>query len=148
MSGGDVVVDDHLLLRILLGDEPPELRPRGGRIATTGLWYHRLCRALAGSRVTGALSRLLGGQQALGERAVRSVITLPDEIDLMSLRALAWPMAQLVDDGARLNLLSLEALAAAIDLDAVLCLSTVDENPPLMGAAGVVGVPTRLIRSP
>ncbi|MGH3470562.1 MAG: type II toxin-antitoxin system PemK/MazF family toxin, partial [Nocardioidaceae bacterium] len=32
------VVDDHLLLRILLDDEPQELRPSGGRVFTTGLW--------------------------------------------------------------------------------------------------------------
>ncbi|MGH9185177.1 MAG: hypothetical protein ACRD0U_05080, partial [Acidimicrobiales bacterium] len=60
MSTRAVVIDDHILLRILLGDEPPDLRPRGAAIFTTGLWYHRLCRALADQTVAGAMSRSLG----------------------------------------------------------------------------------------
>ena len=60
---------------------------------------------------------------------------LPDSIDLVSLRELAWPMARLVDDGVRLNLMSLEALAAAEYLAAELCLAVADENPPLLAAA-------------
>jgi hypothetical protein len=56
----DVVVDDHLLLLVLLGDEPADLRPPGTRIFTTGLWYHRLCRAVAQDAVAGAVTRMLG----------------------------------------------------------------------------------------
>ncbi|MDE0133656.1 MAG: hypothetical protein OXM54_02345 [Acidimicrobiaceae bacterium] len=51
----DVLVDDHILLKLLLGEEPRELRPRGGIVATTGLWYHRLCRALADQAVVGSM---------------------------------------------------------------------------------------------
>ena len=43
----DVIVDDHLLLQILLNEEPPNFRVPGARIFTTGLWYHRLCRAVS-----------------------------------------------------------------------------------------------------
>lgn len=109
-----VLVDDHILLRVLLGDEPTELRPPGTAIATTGLWYHRLCRALADRAVVGSLSRRLGavGQQ-VASGALASVVELPEEVELVSLRSLGWPMAELVHTGARLNLLSLEALAAA-----------------------------------
>jgi hypothetical protein len=73
------------------------------------------------------------------------VIELPDTIGLISLRALGWPMAQLVSSGVRLNLMSLEALAAAERLDAELCLAAADENPPLCDAAAMRGVPVRII---
>jgi len=56
----DVVIDDHVLLDILLNEEPPDLRRPGGQVFTTGLWYHRLCRELGNHAVTGSLSRSLG----------------------------------------------------------------------------------------
>lgn len=143
---GAVVIDDHLLLRILLGDEPAELRPRGGTISTTGLWYHRLCRALADQTVTGAMSRSLGhveAQTAAG--AVRAIIELPESIGLTSLRSLSWPMASLISSGVRLNLMSLEALAAAEHLGAEICLAAADHNPALHDAAKQRGVPLRLV---
>jgi len=141
-----LVVDDHLLLRMLLEDEPATLRPDGARVVTTGLWYHRLCRAVGNPRVGGALSRRVGrASPSVGAAAVRSATALPDTVGLLSLRELAWPMARLLDDGVRLNLLSLEALAAAEHLDAELCLANVDENPQLLAAARGRGRPTRLI---
>jgi hypothetical protein len=146
LSERTVVVDDHLLLRMLLDDEPTTLRPGGARVLTTGLWYHRLCRALSNPAVEGALSRRIGcANPWVGAAAVRAVTALPDTVGLLSLRDLAWPMARLRDDGVRLNLLSLEALAAAEHLDAELCLAAVDANPPLLAAAGGRGTPTRLI---
>jgi len=141
-----VVVDDHLLLRVLLGDEPSQLRPRGGRLITTGLWYHRLARALANPTVTGALSRSLGGVDGqLAAAAITAVIDLPETVGLASLRTLAWPMARLLADGARLNLMSLEALAAAHHHGAAICLDPSDTNIPLVAAAQDRGVEVRLV---
>jgi hypothetical protein len=141
-----VVVDDHLLLRMLVDDEPTMLRPNGARVLTTGLWYHRLCRAVSSLAVGGALSRRIGrAAPSVGAAAVRAVTALPDTVGLLSLRELAWPMARLLDDGVRLSLLSLEALAAAEHLEAELCLATVDENPQLLAAARDRGIPTQLI---
>jgi hypothetical protein len=146
LSERTVVVDDHLLLRMLLDDEPTTLRPGGARVLTTGLWYHRLCRAVSNPTVAGALSRRIGrADPSVGAAAVRAVTALPDTVGLLSLRELAWPMARLLDDGVRLNLLSLEALAVAEHLDAELCLAAVDENPQLLAAARGRGTPTRLI---
>jgi hypothetical protein len=54
-------------------------------------------------------------------------------------------MARLLDDGVRLNLLSLEALAAAEQMNAELCLAAVDENPQLLAATHARGTPTKLI---
>jgi hypothetical protein len=141
-----LIIDDHLLLRILLGDEPIELRPDGGRVFTTGLWYHRLCRSLGDRSVTGAFSRALGGAHpVVAATAIEGVTRLPDSIELLSLRELAWPMARLVNDGVRLNLMSLEALAAAQHLGAELCLAIADENPPLLAAAEARTTTVRLI---
>jgi hypothetical protein len=146
VSHPTVVVDDHLLLRILLDDEPADLRPGGARVFTTGLWYHRLCRALGSPRVTGPLSGRLGpATPSMAEAAVGAVTTLPETVGLVPLRDLAWPMARLVNTGMRLNLLSLEAAAAAEHLGAELCLAAADENPPLLAAASDRGIPARLV---
>ena len=142
----DVVVDDHLLLQILLDEEPRELRAPGARIFTTGLWYHRLCRAVSGRAVTGAMSKRLGrADPRLAAAAVRAITTLPETVGLISLRDLSWPMAQLLEEGVRLNLLSLEALAAAERRRCELCLAAADENPQLLAAAAARGVPARLV---
>ena len=142
----DVIVDDHLLLQILLNEEPPNFRVPGTRIFTTGLWYHRLCRAVSIPEVTGAMSRRLGRvDPVVAASAARAITTLPETVGLMSLRELAWPMAQLLQDGVRLNLMSLEALAAAESQRAELCLATADENPQLLDAAASRGTPARLV---
>lgn len=141
-----VLVDDHLLLRVLLGDEPPDLRPPGTAIATTGLWYHRLCRALRGHDVVGSMSRRLG---AVGDdvaaRVLASVIELPETVELVSLRTLGWGMAELIHGGARLNLLSLEALTAARDLSAEILLAEEDDNDPLRASAAYFDVNVRSV---
>jgi hypothetical protein len=142
----DVIVDDHLLVQTLLHEEPPELRIPGAQIFTTGLWYHRLCRAVSNPAVTGTLSRRLGrAAPDITTSAAQAITALPETIGLISLRDLAWPMAQLLNDGVRLNLMSLEALAAASRHGAELCLATTDENPQLLSAAASRGIPTRLI---
>ncbi len=146
MSVEEILVDDHLLLRILLNDQPAALGIGVARISTTGLWYHRLCRALTNSTVSGVLSRSLGSADpTLGTSATRAVVALPDTINLISMRELAWPMAQLLSGGVRLNLMSLEALAAAEQLGAEICLAIADENPQLIAAAQQRGIPTRLV---
>ncbi|MEW6154273.1 MAG: hypothetical protein AB1673_09845 [Actinomycetota bacterium] len=133
-------------MRVLLDDEPQTLRPAGAIIATTGLWYHRLCRALTGPAVVGSMSRRLGAvNEDLAAQAVAAVIELPATIELLSFRTLGWPMGQLVGERARLNLLSLEALAAAHHLEAEVCLAAADDNPPLRSAASALGVPVRTI---
>lgn len=142
----DIIIDDHLLLAVLLNEEPANLRYPGEQVFTTGLWYHRLCRALGDRAVTGALSRSLGRvDPVVATSAVRSATALPETIALLSLRELAWPMARLLDEGVRLNLMSLEALAAAEHQGAELCLAAIDENPQLLAAAATRGTPTRIM---
>lgn len=92
------------------------------------------------------MSRRLGDVDAsIAAEAIAAVIDLPDTIELLSLRSLGWPMAGLVHDGARLNLLSLEALAAARHLSAEICLAELDDNEPLRSVARRFGVPVRSI---
>jgi hypothetical protein len=142
----DVIVDDHLLLQVLLGQEPHDLREPDAQIFTTGLWYHRLCRAVSAQAVTGAMSRQLGqASPDIAAGAVRAITELPATIGLFSLRQAAWPMAQLLREGVRLNLLSLEALAAAAHHNGELCLAAVDENPQLVASATARGTPARLV---
>ena len=146
MSADPIVVDDHLLLGILLDVEPSDLRPRGAQVFTTGLWYHRLCRSVNDHFVRGVFSQALGEvDDVVADGAIEALTRLPETIALRSLRDLAWPMARLLDEGVRLNLMSLEALAAAEQLGAELCLAAVHENPPLLAAAAVRGTPIRLI---
>ena len=146
--GDAVVVDDHLLLAVLLGREPTALRLRDSRIATTGLWYHRLCRAVTDSTVVGSMSRRLSGLAPAGASAViASVVRLPADIEMVSLRTLGWPMAQLLSGGLRLNLLSLEAIAAARAIDAEICLAEADRNEALMDAACTLGLNVRTVEA-
>lgn len=141
-----LLVDDHLLLTVLLDTEPPELRPRGGVLFTSGLWYHRLCRAVGASTVTGSLSRRLRSASLDASAAVAAaLVKLPADIGLLSLRELARPMAALVNGGVRLNLLSLEALAAAEIIGATIVLAEQDENPTLVAAAAARGVRVRIL---
>jgi hypothetical protein len=51
-----VVVDDHLLRDVLVGDRPSDLGGLATSLATTGLWLFRLASALALPHVSGKLS--------------------------------------------------------------------------------------------
>lgn len=52
-----LVIDDHLLRDVLVGDRPSDLGGvAAGGIATTGLWLFRLCSSLADPNVAGKLS--------------------------------------------------------------------------------------------
>ena len=92
------------------------------------------------------MSRQLGQvDPALAAAAVHAVVEMPEAIDLVSLRSLGWPMAMLLSGGERLNLLSLEALAAAIELGADIYLAQSDNNSPLREAATRHGVVVRTL---
>ncbi len=145
MTVRPVLIDDHLLARVLVDDPPEHLGLAERTVATSGLWLHRLGRAVMASPVVGSLSRRLSVDATIGTRLAASAAILPPEVDLISLRDLAWPMAQILADGERLNLLSLEALAAAEHLGAEMWLGVDDQNPPLIDAAARRGVTVKLI---
>ncbi|MDP8961236.1 MAG: hypothetical protein M3N32_06445 [Actinomycetota bacterium] len=91
---------------------------------TTGLWYHRLCRVLRDQDRDRRHAEVSGQRRRPHRRQVVRSVELPLSIGLTSLRSLGRHMADLVGNGARLNLLSLEALAAAEQLGAEICLAT------------------------
>jgi hypothetical protein len=116
-----VLIDDRLLIEQLLVGLPQI--SSSVALYTTGYWYYRACRAAvagAGGHLSGPFERLNAGQQA---RAILTLLQLPDEIDLPNLRDVVPVMADVVLRHPRLNLLNLEAVAAAHVLAASLCLS-------------------------
>ena len=129
------VVDDRMLVDFIT--DPTDI-PLG--TWTTGLWYLRLCQAVLSTTrpPSGQLSAPIAAlPDDRREAALRSLVELPHAIGLVSLRELGPRMSQL-RERHRLNLLSLEALAAAEHLDATLTLRT--EAPQLQAAAAAEGI--------
>lgn len=87
--------------------------------------------------LTRALSDLTVAQQA---RVVASAQRLPDHVGLLSLRDLI-PVMTALDAGRRLNLLTAEAIAAALALDATLVVTT--DSALLTESSARVGVDVR-----
>lgn len=131
-----ILVDDHLLLDLLVTRQRPTLESarHAEGLATTGLWYYRLCHAVTSPTIVGQLSGPLASlPPARRQAAVRSIVDLPDDITLVSLRELAPAMARL-SRRHRLNAISLEALAATIHLDAVVHVGRGNLSPQLRKA--------------
>jgi hypothetical protein len=139
-----LVIDDQLLSIVLRGERLPGQLDSSGPIFTTGYWYVRLCQAALGViDRPGALSRPF---EALPpdrrERALAAVLELPDDIGLISLRELGPVIAQL-RARHQLNILSIEAVAAAVHLDAAVALST--SSPRLEAALAAEGRAVQVI---
>lgn len=136
-----VVVDDHILRDLLTGERPPDLdgiAPDG--VATTGLWLFRLCSSLANPIVSGKLSAPVAALPTDLQVRFRSRLTaLPQEIVVLSMRELAWPMAELRhrhrEAGRAMSAAMVEALAAAHQLDAGIAVSSHDVGANLRAAA-------------
>lgn len=122
-----VLLDDHLLRDWMVGPDPALRRAvRREPLATTNLWYARLCKSAA--RAAGGA--LLGNLPAAERQAlVAALITLPDDITVVPLRDLAWHMGVLVSEHAGLSTLGAEAVAAAEALGARVLASSRDDSP-------------------
>lgn len=137
----------HLVDDQFLGEILRDQRPIGPDepVFTTGYWYVRLCQAVLDAHPRqGTLSRpfdALPGEAR--DRAIRSVLELPASIGLVSLRDLAPRIAQL-RHRHRLNILGMEALAAALHLEAHVILSA--PSPLLERALLAEGRPVEVIR--
>ncbi|MGH8997445.1 MAG: hypothetical protein ACRDYB_15700 [Acidimicrobiales bacterium] len=138
-----VLVDDRLLSDVLRGVEPRSLQDR--EVFTTGYWYVRLCQAvLAGREGSGVLSGPFASlPEGLRSRATTAVMELPDTIGLVSLRRLAPLIGGLRRDHS-LNILAMEALAAAKYLQADVILSVA--SPRLQAALTREGLTARVAR--
>ena len=137
-----ILVDDHLLLDVLVTRRSRSLlaaRSRGD-LATTGLWYYRLCHAIGSSSIAGRLSAPLASlPEPTREDAIRAIVRLPEDIVVVSLRDLAPAMARVVSHH-RLNLLAQEAVAAARHLNAEVRVSKHDDGPLLRVALRAEGI--------
>lgn len=125
------LIDDQILSQVLRNRTPRVLAPK--TLYTTGYWYVRLCQAVLNAQDrTGVLSRPFAELPTpLRDRAIKTVLELPEEIGIVSLRELGPSIARLRQDH-QLNILTIEALAAAIHLDANVYISA--PSPRLQNA--------------
>ncbi|MDE3008976.1 MAG: hypothetical protein KGJ10_08415 [Acidobacteriota bacterium] len=115
----NVVLDDRLLIEeLLVGIRRPDVQ-----LHTTAYWYYRACRAAvlgAGGHLSGPFRELRSLDQ---QRAIGAMLQLPERIGLPSTRQLVPLMVEIVERHPKLNLLNLEAVAAARVLAATIWLS-------------------------
>jgi len=130
------LIDDQALGAVLRGDPPSLLAGRA--LATTGCWYVRLCQAvLAATERPGVLSRPFEElPEAHRRRAVETLVELPVQVELISLRQLGPAIGRLRQRHS-LNLLAGEAVAAATHLGADVFLSA--PSPMLEKALAIEG---------
>jgi hypothetical protein len=137
VAGRSILLDDRLLVRELL-DGPVSRRPR--RLLTTSYWYYRACRAVihgAGGRLSGPFDGVDEDGQA---SAIVSLLELRSDIALPDPRLTVPAMARLSLRHPKLNLLNLEAAAAAIIEKATVLLSPDAARgilPPVLDGEGI-----------
>jgi hypothetical protein len=125
------LVDDHLLRDWMAGPDLALRRAVGDEeIATTNLWYARLCKSAARAG-KGALV----GELTPGERLalVSALMRLPNEVTVLPMHGLAWRMGVLVSEQAGLSTLGSEVVAAAEALGAQVLTSSKDDSPGIRG---------------
>ncbi|MGD0880618.1 MAG: hypothetical protein ABSB09_03475 [Acidimicrobiales bacterium] len=138
-----VVLDDHLLRDVLAGEQGRHLGRlvTSNELATTTLYYVRLCKSVVGAR-GGALT---GGWSGERRRELgRRLVVLPESILVPSMRLIGYRVAELAE-GERISTLGAEAVAAAEHLGASLCVWEGDDGPGIRGAARTAGVTYRTI---
>ena len=137
------LIDDQHLGQVLRGRTPESLASHD--LYTTGLWYVRLCQAvLDDDERTGVLSRPFAElSPELRASAVNAVLELPPDIGLLSLRDLAPTIATL-RQRHQLNILGIEALAAATQLRAQVFISA--PSPLLEAALAREGIKAKVTR--
>jgi len=116
-----VLIDDRILVAHLL-DAKVQI-PRRAELHTTAYWYYRACRAaVAGGagQLSGPFGALHPDEQA---RAIEALLQLPEDVGLPESRRLVPEMAEVSRRHPQLNLLNVEATAAARLISANVLLS-------------------------
>ena len=137
------ILDDHLLRDLLADDLPAELARVLDRYqpATTNLYLYRLSKSVVSAR-GGALT---GGWTAGQRRALGSnLVALPDGIQIVPLRTIAYRMAEIAESH-RVSTLGAECAAAAEHLDASLNVWSGDDGPGIRAAVTGLGLVYRTI---
>lgn len=133
-----ILLDDHLLRDWMVGPDAALRRAvRQDELATTNLWYARLCKTASGR--TGG-SRLAGWDPDERAALVGALVRLPEQFEVVPMRDIAWRMGQLVTQHGRLSTLHSEAVAAAETLGARLLVSSRDDGPGIRECCRAVGV--------
>ncbi len=133
-----VVLDDHLL-RDWMARRDSALAEaiNGDQVATTNLWYARLCKSAA--RASGGA--LLQGWAVEERRAlIAGLIALPADVMVVPMRELAWRMGELSNDHHGLSTLGAEAVAAAINTQGRLLVSARDDGPGIRQCCRTLGI--------
>jgi hypothetical protein len=121
-TSNTILIDDRLLVAHLVGADLQ--LPEHSSIATTTYWYYRACRAaVAGGtgQLSGPFQALAGPQQAA---AIAAMLRLPDRIALPGPRQLVPEMVAVHRRYPQLNMMNIEATAAARLLATRVALST------------------------
>jgi hypothetical protein len=137
----NVVIDDRLLIEeSLVGiDRNDET------IHTTMYWYYRACRAAvvgAGGHLSGLFRDV---PQAEQQRAISSMLQLPVSVGLPEARQTVPRMVDVATRHPHLNLLNLEAVAAANMLEAMIWLSPAGASGVLPGVLDSEGIPWQMV---
>ena len=138
-----VVLDDHLLRDVLADKIGKNLGRivKSNELASTNLYYVRLCKSVVaarGRKLTGGWS--IERRQELG----RSLLQLPDLIEIVPFRQIGYRIAELTN-GHALSTLGAEAVAAAEYLEGSLCVWEGDDGPGIRSAANELGITYRTI---
>jgi hypothetical protein len=139
-----VLLDDHLLRDLLADDVSADLAALLAEHApaTTNLYYVRLCKSVISARG----GRLTGAWPSERRRQLgRTLLVLPENVEVVPIRTLAYRMAELAD-AHRLSTLGAEAVAAAEHLSAPLCVWDGDDGPNIRVAMAELGGRYRTIR--
>ncbi len=118
----------------------PVRLPRRAALHTTTYWYYRACRAAvsgAGGHLSGPFSALDPARQ---EAAIQALLALGDDVGLPDPRPLVPEMVGVHRRHPRLNLLNVEAAAAARLLDTRVLLSPLSARGVLPGVLEAEGV--------
>lgn len=137
------LLDDHLLRDLLADDLSRELTRllRRHEPATTNLYLHRLCKSVVSARG----GSLTGDWPAEKRRELgRRLLALPDEVQILPMRSLAYRMAEIADTH-RLSTLGAEAVTAAESVGGPLCVWAGDDGPGIRAAASALDVAYRTL---
>ena len=133
-----VVLDDHLLRDWMAArDDHLIAAIATDGIATTNLWYARLCKVAARATDGGGLRDWSRHERVA---LVGGLVALPDEITVLPMRDIAWPMGQLTASHHGLSMLGAEAVAASVALEARLLVSSRDDSPGIRACCETIGV--------
>jgi len=138
-----VLVDDHLLRDWMARRDDTLIQAIANKpLATTNLWYARLCKSAAS---VGGGALLGGWNRAERQTLIGSLVALPAAVTILPMRQLAWTMGTLIAGHGGLSMLGAEAVAAALQLEGGLLVSARDDGPGIRRCCAALGLRYRAL---